>query len=143
MSAKTASELRWKRFKSLPSNQGVDKLPPTSGALYQHILRAHLQARIWSQDLVIHPKIPDPCQLGWFEEDGQLRPVVSHMKQAAPEAVVELARCACGISVCSGNCTCKASKQHCTEMCSCEAEEGTCINIPLAVSDSSDDENDT
>ena len=46
VSAKTASDLRWKRFKRLPKDQGVDKLPPTSGALYQHILRAHLQARI-------------------------------------------------------------------------------------------------
>ena len=30
VSAKTASDLRWKWFKSLPSNQLVDKLPPTS-----------------------------------------------------------------------------------------------------------------
>ena len=103
--------------KSSKYYQGVDKLPPTSGALNQHILRAHLQARIWSQDLVIHPQIPDPCQLGWFEEDGRLRPVLSH-KQAAPEAVVELVKCSCSRSACSRNtCKCKANNLHCTEIC--------------------------
>ena len=139
--ADTASSLRWQRFKKLPKNQGVDKLPPTSGAMQQHILRTHLQARIWCQDIAVHPVIPDPCQLGWFNEEGKLRPVLSH-KQAAPEAVVELVKCSCVISACSSrNCTCRSHGLQCTELCSCDGEEGTCNNVVLN-SDSSDDEGD-
>ena len=31
----SSAELRWKRFKNKPANQGIEKIPPTSGAWYQ------------------------------------------------------------------------------------------------------------
>jgi hypothetical protein len=68
ISATDASNLRWNKFKRLSPNQGVEKLPPTSGAWKQHTRRAHLQANIWAQDLVLNPEIPDPCKLGWTKE---------------------------------------------------------------------------
>ena len=49
--------LRWKKFKKLKPTQGIDKCPPTPGAIQQHILRAHLQASIWAQDDVVDPVI--------------------------------------------------------------------------------------
>ena len=59
----TAGELRWKWFKDQPN--GVDKIPPTPGAWYQHILTAHMEANIWNQDLMENPIMPDPFTLGW------------------------------------------------------------------------------
>jgi len=44
---KTISELRWHLFcKHMVES---DKLPPTLGALTQHVLRVHIQARAWGQ----------------------------------------------------------------------------------------------
>lgn len=62
--ATDASTLRWKTFKRLSTSQGVEKLPPTSGAWKQQTRRAHLQEHIWAQDLVQNPEILDPCKLG-------------------------------------------------------------------------------
>ena len=123
-SANTAGVLRWKRFKKLPPDQGVDKIPPTAGAWHQHILRAHMQVMIWNQDLVLEPLIPDPCKLGWHrDEDGSMMPILSEV-QTAPASVVELVRCGCKISKCATQrCTCRLNNLTCTEMCLCEADE--------------------
>jgi len=44
---KTISELRWHLFCKHMAES--DKLPPTLGALTQHVLRVHIQARVWGQ----------------------------------------------------------------------------------------------
>ena len=44
----------------------IDKISPTSGAWYQHILWAHTQVFVWRQDLVEYPNILDPFKLGWL-----------------------------------------------------------------------------
>lgn len=49
-------------------------------------MRAHLQARIWAQDLVEKPNIPDPHTLGWKKEG----------EAAAPNCVLQLVKCGCG-----------------------------------------------
>ena len=121
----TAGELRWKRFKDQPS--GVDKIPPTSGAWYQHILRAHMQANIWNQDLMENPRMPDPFTLGWSpDSNGFPIPILSEAP-IAPESVIELVRCGCGVSKCSNRCTCRLNNLNCTEICKCGADE-ECLN---------------
>jgi len=37
-----------------------EKLPPTLGALKQHILRAHVQARVWGQAVIPQQELLDP-----------------------------------------------------------------------------------
>ena len=67
-----ANALRWHLFKLLKPDQGVDKLPPIPGVWLEHIRRAHLQANIWSQDLVLHPTTTlDPLTLGWLKKERQ------------------------------------------------------------------------
>lgn len=53
-------------------NQSIEILPPTQGACLQHILRAHLQAKIWAQDTVINPDPLDPTHYGWRKEECRL-----------------------------------------------------------------------
>ena len=119
----SAKALRWHMFKKLKGHQGVEKLLPTQGCIIEHILRAHLQASVWLQDLVARPIILDPVTLGWQQlEDGHYVPVVS-IVPAAPEAVVELVKCSCVASKCSGRCSCKAHNLACTELCKCEGAE--------------------
>ena len=135
--------LRWKLFKQQGSDKGVDLLPPTLGAWTEHILRAHCQAAVWEQDLVLHPTILDPLKLGWARDDVGLVPVLSKVPPA-PLSVVELVRCKCGASnpsstnnCATARCSCKSKNLVCTELCRCEAEEERCENTashPDAVS---------
>jgi len=37
-----------------------EKLPPTLGALKQHILRAHVHARVWGQAVIPQQELLDP-----------------------------------------------------------------------------------
>ena len=101
-------------------------LPPTHGAWIQHIQHAHLQTNLWFQDNVLIPQIPDPCKLGWSRLDGKLVPILSK-EPMAPEAVVELLKCTCGVSNCAKRCTCKHNNLPCTQLCNCEADEN-CMN---------------
>ena len=117
ISACDAATLRWKKFKRLSPTQGIDTLPPTPAAWLEHILRAHVQANVWSQDTELHPKIPEPTQLGWSREGDKLVPILTKI-QLAPEAVTELLRCNCGVSKCSSTrCTYRQHNLSCTELC--------------------------
>ena len=51
-----------------------DKLPPTLGALRQHVMRVHIQARVWGQaSITLQDPQLDPLQNGYHKEsDGQL-----------------------------------------------------------------------
>ena len=139
LQANTAGKLRWKCFTSQPG--GIDKIPPTSGAWYQHILRAHMQAYIWNQALVENPNIPDPFKLGWScDADNIPIPVLSEMA-IAPESVVELVRCGCGISKCSRRCSCRRHNLTCTESCACGADE-ECANTAVQQTEELDNSDD-
>ena len=128
-----ASSLRWHLFKTMKPEQGVDRLPPTQGAWKQYILRPHLQARIWAQDLIEKPSIPDPLTLGWRNESDRLIPVLSN-EAAAPDCVLELVKCGCGANnqaapmKCTGRCSCKKHNLACTELCQCGHEDDVCAN---------------
>ena len=47
----------------------------------------------------------------------------------APAAVVELVRCNCSASKCSGRCSCRFHNLPCTELCKCEANDEKCLNV--------------
>ena len=63
---KTIPELRWHLF--CKHRAESDKLPPTPGALKQHILRVHVQTRAWAQAAIAlqDPQL-DPLQNGYFK----------------------------------------------------------------------------
>ena len=74
--AVTAIQVRWHTYKQLKSN-------PTPSATIQHILRAHYQANIWAQDLVLEPTMLDPIGLGWHEDD--VRTYIPTLSGVIPE----------------------------------------------------------
>ena len=48
-----------------------DSIPPTSGALKEHVKRAAFQAgHIWNQSTVCNPQLPSPGDWGWTKVDG-------------------------------------------------------------------------
>ena len=112
----------WHLFKQLKPDQGVYKLPPTQGDWSEHIRRVHVQASVWSQDLVVNPVVPDPVTLGWQLKDGKLLSLLT--KEApAPWAVIQLIRCNCrptnieSTSKCSCWCSCKRNNLVCIGLC--------------------------
>ena len=60
-----------------------DKLPSTLGALRQHVLRVHIQARVWGQaSIALQDPQLDPLQNGYHKEsDGQLKPTMPFQLQ--------------------------------------------------------------
>ena len=67
-----------------------DKLPPTIGALNKHILRVHLQARVWGQASTAQQVFLDPLQNGYHKNaDGQLTPTTTDILPG-PKAIIEM-----------------------------------------------------
>ena len=62
---KTAEYLRWYHFCGQNQSLGIGKLPPTQGAMDEHIRRAHLQGHIWHQTLTPLQRYLEPTDLGW------------------------------------------------------------------------------
>ena len=86
--------------------RSIEGLPPTSAALYYHILRTAYQAgHIWAKSRDSEIVVPSPAEYGWVMESGQWRPYWSNLPKAAI-ACRELIRCACK-SGCKGSCSCK------------------------------------
>ncbi|KAG1692276.1 Glutamate receptor ionotropic, kainate 4 [Nymphon striatum] len=136
--------IRWTLFKQQGTDKGVYMLPLIFGAWLEHIKRAHCQAAIWEQDLVLNPVVPDPTKLGWTKQDDRLVPELSKIAPA-PAAVVELVRCSYGASnpsaknkCASGRCSCRVSALACTELCRCEAEADMCQNMNTNIVDPDD-----
>lgn len=100
-----------------------DKLPPTLGALRQHVLRVHIQARVWGQaSIALQDPQLDPLQNGYHKEfDGQLKPTMTDTLPA-PKAVIEMVRCQCKTDCSSARCSCRTKNLSCTDLCQCDSE---------------------
>ena len=72
----TAENLRWYHFCGQSQNLGIDRLPPTQGAMHEHIRRAHNQGHTWHQTLTPLQKCLEPTDLGWSRgSNGELKPI--------------------------------------------------------------------
>ncbi len=117
---KAIFQLRWHLFCKHSSES--DKLPPTLGALKQHIFRVHVQTRVWAQAAIAvqDPKL-DPLQNGYFKHlDGMLKPVTTEVLPA-PKTILEVVQCKCKSDCSSGRCSCRAKDLACTGMCQCSS----------------------
>ena len=118
---KSIPELRWHLFCKQMA-EGV-RLPPTYGALKQHILRVHVQARVWGQASIAHQVFLDPLQNGYHIDmkNQQLKPTTTNVPPA-PEAIIEMVRCMCKGDCTSQRCSCKSRDLQCTDLCQCSAD---------------------
>ncbi|KAK6167815.1 hypothetical protein SNE40_021754 [Patella caerulea] len=116
-----------------------DRLPPTVGALSQHILRAQIQGRVWGQACIPQQERLDPMLHGYYKlDDMKLQPKTTDLP-SAPEAIVEMVRCQCKSNCTSNRCSCKRKNLPCTDLClcstNCDNDEDTLTKNP----DSDDD----
>ena len=96
-----------------------EAIPPTRGALLQHIKRAAYQSGcIWSQSTVHKPETQDLAEWGWRKNRWhvfwtELPPIA--------ESCQQLTKCGCK-SECCGRCKCYRFKLACTALCICECD---------------------
>lgn len=117
--------LRWHMFcKQLAES---NKLPPTLGALEEHIKHVRLQSRVWYQATVMHQLPFEPLQFGYYKDtNGQLLPVTM-LDLPAPQAIIELVRCQCKTNCSTLRCSCRCNNLPCTELCLCGTDD-ECTN---------------
>lgn len=95
----------------------LDRIPPTSAALKQHLLRASYQGgHVWSQVHLTLPELPSPAEWGW-ERDDSWKPLWTTLPQAQ-QSCYELVRCSCK-KACRGLCKCSKANLQCTALCAC------------------------
>ncbi|KAE8278585.1 hypothetical protein D5F01_LYC23497 [Larimichthys crocea] len=138
---KAIPQLRWHLF--CKHRAESDKLPPTLGALKQHILRVHVQTRVWAQAAIAlqDPQL-DPLQNGYFKDsDGMLKPVTTEFFPA-PKAILELVLCKCKSDCSSGRCSCRAKDLACTDMCQCSSQCQNDDDSQAIIYESDDDDDD-
>lgn len=118
---KTISELRWHLFCKHMAES--DKLPPTLGALRQHVLRVHIQARGWGQaNIALQDPQLDPLQNAYHKEsDGQLKPTMTDALPA-PKTIIEMASCQCKKDYSSARCSCRTKNFSCIDLRQCSSE---------------------
>lgn len=124
----SVKELRWWIFKKKQTQS--EKLPPTSGALKQAILRAHYQLLVWNHDNITTVRLPSPGRQGWTWQNERWVPVMTTLSQA-PDAIIHLVKCGCSKDRCTNNrCQCMKAGLNCAELCGCYGTgETECENM--------------
>jgi len=108
---------RWHLFcKHLAENS---KLPPTVGALEEHIECVRVQSRLSCQATVMWQHLFDPLKHGYYQNDhGEILPTTTNVPPA-PQAIVELIRCQCKAHCTTQKCSCRRHNLACTDLCLC------------------------
>ncbi len=95
-----------------------ENIPPTRGALIQHIKRAAFQSGyVWAQSVIPCQIIPSPSEWGWLNSDQEWIPKWTDLPDAS-SACNELIHCGCK-EACHGNCKCSKASLRCTTLCAC------------------------
>src|SRR6218665_574472 len=117
----TIFELRW--YLVCKHMAESDKLPPTLVALRQHVLRVHIQARVWGQASIALQELQlDPLKNGHHKDsEGQLKSTMTDALPA-PKAIIEMVSCHCKTDCSSARCSCRTNNLSCTDLCRCGSE---------------------
>ena len=116
-SARTFDELRVERYNK-STIVSLDKLPPTSSVVREHLIKGFSLVRRAST-LLDYNRVPfNPINKGWFLEDGKIYPSKG-LKRLPAEL---LGICGCK-GRCKGRCKCKTAGQICVPFCHKNAGE--------------------
>ncbi|PIK38665.1 hypothetical protein BSL78_24487 [Apostichopus japonicus] len=109
-------ELRWHLFCKHMAES--DKLPPTPGALKQHILRVQIQATVLGQASVAQQFL-DSLKHGFYKDTtGQVKPVTTEVLPAPRPSL----RCASAERLFYSSISCRSNNLSCTDLCQCGSQ---------------------
>lgn len=103
----------------------VKRLPPTNNSFYQHLLRCVYQVFIWKHATVGNIHMPSPTEFGYYDNNGQMSPIMMTQEAAAPELINDIV-CDC-TDTCQSQCCCGIHNQPCTSACACTSNAAECI----------------
>ena len=127
---------RYHIFKTKLGDPG--KLPPTSGTLLQHVLRAHYQCYIWRQALIPMQSLLDPLQFGWEMSNLEYMPICT-LEAIALDEILMNTTCTCEGQCKDNRCGCVKRKMECSG-CGCsEFCENSDRYVPRDCEESDDD----
>lgn len=99
--------------------RSYDSIPPTRGALVEHIKRAtYMAGCIWGQSVSCNMSIVSPGGFGWIKKGDTWQIVWTKVAPIA-ESCQQLTKCGCK-SECRGRCKCFKLSLPCTALCSCK-----------------------
>ena len=102
---KTLAEVRMYLYKQ--KNTSCEKIPPTIGSFYNHILRTFHQIRQWATSGGAVIDVRDPLEYGWEENNGNYIPAKT-TNAFAPSFLVELISCNC-MKCYKKSCSCQSN----------------------------------
>lgn len=94
----------------------VERIPPTSDALLQHLRRSVFQASIWASAYLSEIPQQDPEAHGWRSVEGKLVPIWVTLPLATEVLSINV-KCSC-TKPCV-KCKCRSVNLKCTRMCKC------------------------
>ena len=92
----------------------VERIPPTSEALDQHLKRSVFQASIWASPHMSMMPVNNPTDHGWKEEGGKLLPIWTTLPLAKDVFHLDV-KCTCPTS--SSQYKSEKTKLKCTRQC--------------------------
>ena len=101
-------------------SRSLENIPPTQGALKQHIKRASYQAHCWSMAVIQILELPSPAEWGWWKDATGWHPLWTTLPEAS-QCCHELIRCAYKKG-CTVRYKCVKAALKCTLLCSCSGE---------------------
>ena len=113
--------LRAVKYQDMAAKEVIDpaKLPPTLGALTQHIFRAYYQCTVWKK---LNESVLDPSEWGWMEVEALYTPVKT-ADNMAPEDILKFIHCKCKSNCISRACSCRKNGLKCVLACTnCRGE---------------------
>ena len=136
-------ELRWWLFRKKQAQP--ERFPSTDDALHETILRALYQLMVWNNDRILNPQLPPPQNYGWERKGDKWLPGITKLPPA-PEAIIQLVKCACTKKRCSTNrWQCRKAGVNCTDLCTCsdgEAHDNVCSHDDHLKTDDDDSDDD-
>lgn len=102
--------------------RAYDSIPPSRGALVEHVKRAAYQAgHVWHQALVNQPQLPSSSEWGWrWSSEGYWKVHWTSLEPIA-KCCQELTSCGCKVE-CQGRCKCYSFGLDCSPLCNCVCE---------------------
>ena len=97
-----------------------ERLPPTSAAFCQNILRTNYTVMQWKSPHLAKPTLGSPSQHGWVwnDKNGVYDPVMTEFSPA-PESIVALNMCKCTTGCLTQKCKFKKNGFVCFKLCHC------------------------
>ena len=119
-----SSSVNEARKELFASKKGLLNIPPTKGALLQHLKRAVFQASyIWAKSLDPTQNLPSPEQWGYKQTHNGWVPHWTDLPQFTSSSNY-LTKCGCNKG-CNYRCKCRKINLKCTKLCKCKGNCST------------------